>query len=114
MRSKLLHFLLLFGVFFAFSAKGYAKDTLCIHVDVNLVHLEQEHAEVPTDKDEVHLKLFPEISGKLFKLSLDIDLSPESKFISFGQTLRGFLVHTPLKYPPLKVHNQLRSVRLLI
>jgi len=113
MTGKILSFLLCLGFVLSLSTRSLSQDVLCIHIHEGFAHLENEHASFPTQKDEVHLKLLPDLSVKLFKVSLDINTESVKKITpaSFSVILKRkpFAVRS-FKSPP----NPIRTIRLLI
>jgi len=82
-------FLLAVCLFGVFTVKGGYPDVLCIHYQEGVVHVEKEHPELPGDENELHVKLLPDASLKVCKL-------------------------TPKIPPPGKEHSLIKTVRLII
>ena len=113
MRSKLLPLLLALSVLLTFSSKGFAQDVLCVHFHEKIVHVESEGDDLPMAKDELHVKLVSELTGKFFKISLDSVPSPEERLLPLVTTHRSY-AKIPSHRRQAVFLNPIKTVRLLI
>ncbi len=114
MFGRALKLLLVISLFSVFTVKGGYPDVLCIHYQEGVAHVEKEHPELPGDEDEIHLKLIPDASLKVFKLSLD-------EFVSGRESVLNLTLRRPVRapspskaLPPRGTDSPVRTVRLLI
>jgi len=107
-------FLLAVCLFGVFTVKGGYPDVLCIHYQEGVVHVEKEHPELPGDENELHVKLLPDASLKVCKLTPDEFADSRSFFDVIVFRHRGAILPSPKIPPPGKEHSLIKTVRLII
>ncbi len=110
----MLGFLLAVCLFGVFTVKGGYPDVLCIHYQEGVVHVEKEHPELPGDEKELHVKLLPDASLKVCKLTIDEFADTRSSFDVTTFKRWATILPPPRTPPPGSEHSLIKTVRLII
>ncbi len=111
MRNKVVCLLLTSLTLFVFSLKGSLPDTICIHPQDSVAHLEDDHLNPSID--EIHIKLLPDIPPKFEKVSADLEIKM-GRFFFIVKERNLSRVRIRKSIDVSSRSDPLRSVRLLI
>jgi len=112
MSIKALYTFILLALAFSFTAKGFSQEVLCVHLHDGKAHFESAHTSIPSESDELHVKLSSDFSAKKFQsdpvadVGFCVSLKPSLYYKSGGKS----------KVPPFpsRVDSPVKTVRLLI
>ncbi|NPA42137.1 MAG: hypothetical protein GXO18_07695 [Aquificae bacterium] len=112
MHIKALHLILALLMALSLSGKGFSQEVLCVHDGI--AHLESEHPNIPSQSDELHIKLNSEFSAKVLKFQPDPGVSTPPSVLPKLATSFLFKKKRTCVRRLISKNDPLKTVRLLI